>query len=260
MATDIAFALGMISLLGNRVPLSLKVFLVAVAVVDDLGAILVIALFYSDSLALPWLAGAGIIFGALLLMNRKGVSSLPVFLAGGVMLWFCILQSGIHATVAGVLLALTIPVHQNEETSMLHHLEHAIHKPVALFIMPLFALANTGIVLAGDLTSMLSEPVSVGIMCGLIFGKPIGIFIFTWLGVKLKAGTLPDGVNWPMVVGMGLLAGIGFTMSIFISGLAFESELTTDTAKISILTGSAVAAIAGLLALYFTAKPAAEKK
>lgn len=260
MATDIAFALGMISLLGNRVPISLKVFLVAVAVVDDLGAILVIALFYSNNLALPWLAGAAVVLLALLFMNKKGVNSLAGFLVGGVLLWFCILQSGIHATVAGVLLALTIPVHQNEEHSMLHRLEHSIHKPVALLIMPLFALANTGIIVSGDITSMLLEPVSLGIIFGLVLGKPIGIFVFTFLGVKLKAGTLPDGVNWPMVVGMGLLGGIGFTMSIFISGLAFDSEQTTDFAKISILAGSAIAAIGGLLALYFTTKTVAEKK
>lgn len=260
MATDIAFALGMISLLGNRVPISLKVFLVAVAVVDDMGAIMVIALFYSDNLALPWLAGAAVVLIALLFMNKKGVNSLAAFLLGGVLLWFCILQSGIHATVAGVLLALTIPVHQNEEQSMLHHLEHSIHKPVALLIMPLFALANTGIMVSGNISSMLLEPVSLGIIFGLVLGKPIGIFVFTFLGVKLKAGALPDGVNWPMVVGMGLLGGIGFTMSIFISGLAFNSELTTDFAKISILAGSAMAAVGGLLVLYFTTKPIAEKK
>lgn len=260
MATDIAFALGMISLLGNRVPVSLKVFLVAVAVVDDLGAILVIALFYSDSLSLGWLAGAAVIFSTLLFMNKKGMKSLPLFLTGGIILWVCILQSGIHATVAGVLLALTIPVNHDEQLSPLHHLEHAIQKPVALLIMPIFALANTGIVLTGDLAAMLTEPVSLGIMFGLIAGKPLGIFLFTWLGVRINAGVLPDGVNWPMVAGMGLLAGIGFTMSIFISGLAFESDLTTDTAKISILTGSAIAAIGGLLALYFTANSAAEKK
>ncbi|MBK8417197.1 MAG: Na+/H+ antiporter NhaA [Bacteroidetes bacterium] len=252
MATDIAFALGMLSLLGNRVPVALKVFLVAVAVVDDLGAILVIALFYAHGFSWMWFGAAMVTMLVLILLNRSGSHKLLYFLIPGVLLWYFILQSGIHATIAGVLLALTIPINKDEKKSMLHHIEHAINKPVALFIMPIFALANTGIILEGDLVASLTSPVSYGILAGLIIGKPVGILLFTWLSVKTGWSTLPQGVTWAMIAGAAMLGGIGFTMSIFISTLAFDEIAFTTISKISILAGSATCAILGLTFLKFT--------
>ncbi|MDR1585151.1 MAG: Na+/H+ antiporter NhaA [Prevotellaceae bacterium] len=248
-ATDIAFALGVLSLLGNRVPLALKVFLMALAVIDDLGAIVVIALFYSSSLNSLYL-GLGLgVFALLLILNKKfHITNVFVYIAGGIALWYFIFNSGIHATISGVLLAITIPIEKRSETCLSARMQHALHIPVHFIILPLFALTNTAISIKGDFANTLHEPFAAGIMLGLIFGKPLGIMLFSFLSVKTKLCSLPSGVKWKQLFGVGLLGGVGFTMSIFITMLAFgDNAHYTDGAKLTVLLSSLIAGIAGFL-------------
>jgi NhaA family Na+:H+ antiporter len=253
MATDIAFALGALSLLGARVPTPLKVFVVAFAVIDDLGAIVMIALFYTKQLSLPYLAGSLAVWVLLLVMNRsRRVHALTPYLIGGALMWVLMLKSGVHATLAGVLLAFAIPFHARDEhtPSPSHVLENWLHKPVAFIVLPVFALANTGVVLEASLWEQVMAPNGLGIMAGLIVGKPIGIVLLSALAVTLRICRLPERVNWTHLVGAGLLGGIGFTMSIFITGLAFgEQPLLVDSSKLAIFLASVLAGVLGSLVL-----------
>ncbi|MFO1388377.1 Na+/H+ antiporter NhaA [Cellvibrio sp.] len=257
MATDIAFALGALALLGNRVPSTLKIFLAALAVMDDLAAIIVIAVFYTAKLSLIYLMGAALVFLALLVFNRIfRIKKLFPYLIGGALLWFCMLQSGIHATIAGVLLALAIPFSSkdDDEESPSHRLEHLLHKPVAFIILPIFALANTGIVIGANWAQELTHNNSLGIMGGLIIGKPIGITLLSFIAVAIGICKLPSGLNWRHIFGAGMLGGIGFTMSIFITNLAFTGNAHEITAsKIAVLLASLCAGLAGYLWLRFVA-------
>ena len=249
MATDIAFALGILSLLGSSVPASLKVFLTALAVIDDLGAILIIAIFYTKTLVWSNLFIALGIFTFLLLLNRLKVRNLIPYLIGGIAMWYFMLNSGVHATITGVLLAFAIPFGNGNEKSTSYILQHFLHKPVAFIILPLFALANTAIILNSDWHEALYYNYTMGIAAGLIIGKPIGIWLFSYLSVKLKIGQLPEDLNWNTLFGVSFLGGIGFTMSIFITLLAFSDENHINNAKIMILISSLIAGIFGLLYL-----------
>ncbi len=249
MATDIAFALAVISLLGSKVPSSLKIFLAALAIVDDLIAILVIAIFYSDGLHFHYLFYALAVFGFLCVLNRLHVKSLWAYILPGVLIWYFIHHSGIHATIAGVLTAMAIPTTIGREESPLEKLEHVLHKPVNFIIMPLFALANTNISFENTSAEMIGSGLSIGIIAGLLAGKPIGIMLFSWLAVKLKAGVLPARARWSHIFGLGILGGIGFTMSIFISILSFDNSELQTAAKFSVLITSAFAGLAGYLVL-----------
>lgn len=249
MATDIAFAIGVLALLGNKVPVSLKIFLTALAIVDDLGAIIVIALFYVSDFSLLYLVSALGIFVGLLMLNRLGVRWLPFYLISGIIMWYFMLTSGIHATLAGVLLAFAIPFAGGDEQSPSYRLQHFLHKPVALFVMPLFALANTGIALTPGWLEALATPNSLGIFAGLFFGKPLGIVLFSVLAVKLGLSQWPSDVSWKHTIGAGFLGGIGFTMSIFITFLAFASPEVIESSKIAILLSSLAAGATGFLIL-----------
>ena len=258
MATDIAFALGILSLLGNKVPTSLKVFLTALAVIDDLCAILVIAIFYTKTLLWSNLFIALGIFAGLLVMNRLKVRNLIPYILGGIAMWYFMLHSGVHATITGVLLAFAIPFGNGDEKSTSYILQHALHKPVAFIILPIFALANTAIVISGDITQTLTENYSIGIALGLIVGKPLGIFFLTFIGVVLGFCKLPAELNWKHIFGVGLLGGIGFTMSIFITLLAFDNVTIINNAKLVILLSSLIAGLLGFVLLKFTLKKVAE--
>jgi NhaA family Na+:H+ antiporter len=249
MATDIAFALGILSLAGKSVPLSLKIFLTALAIIDDLGAILVIAVFYTNELSLSDLFISLGIFMALFIMGKMGVRRLIFFLVPGVFMWYFLHESGVHATISGVLLAFAIPFGGTGADSPSYRLQHALHNPVAFGIVPLFALANTGIKLEPAFYNSLVSLNSLGIIGGLVLGKPIGILSFCWLSVKMGWGALPKQVNWKQLLGAGMLAGIGFTMSIFITLLAFNEVALVNDSKIAILTASLVAALTGLFYL-----------
>jgi len=249
MATDIAFALGVLALLGNRVPISLKVFLTALAIIDDLGAIVVIALFYASDFSLLYLVLALGMFAGLLMLNRLGVHRLPFYIVPGFIMWYFMLKSGVHATIAGVLLAFAIPFGRGDEQSPSYKLQHFLHKPVAFIIMPLFALANTGIALAGNWLEGLATSNSLGIFAGLFFGKPLGIVLFSLLAVKLSLSQLPSDVFLKHIIGAGFLGGIGFTMSIFITLLAFSNPEIVQSSKISILVSSLLAGTVGFLIL-----------
>ncbi len=259
MATDIAFALGVLALLGSKIPASLKIFLTALAVMDDLGAIIVIALFYTAKLSLSYLAGALIVFIVLILMNRVlRIMALTPYLVGGALLWFLMLKSGVHATIAGVLLAFTIPysAKQDDETSPSHRLEHVLHKPVAFLILPIFALANTGIVIGSGWTEELLSTNSLGIILGLAAGKPIGIMLACSAAVALGVCRLPLDLAWRHVLGAGLLGGIGFTMSIFITNLAFPGHPEViNAAKMAILIASLISGLIGFFWLKTKGKP-----
>jgi Na+:H+ antiporter, NhaA family len=248
MATDIAFALGVLALLGKRVPLSLKLFLMTLAIIDDLGAIIVIAGFYSGELSNLSLMLAGLSIIALIVMNKLGVVKLGPYLLIGVLLWVCVLKSGVHATLAGVVLAFCIPLRtKNAETSPLLHLEHALHPWVAFGILPLFAFANAGVPLTGVTAESFTHHVPLGIAAGLLLGKTVGVFGLTWLAVKTSIAALPTGANWGQVFGVSILCGIGFTMSLFVGSLAFvpgASEFAGQD-RMGILTGSIIAAIVG---------------
>jgi NhaA family Na+:H+ antiporter len=298
MATDIAFALGVLSLLGKRVPLGLKVFLTALAIVNDLGAIIVLAIFYpTHALHFDMLLYAAIVVLLLFILNRNKVNNPVLYLIPGLFLWYFIFQSGIHATIAGVILALTIPsktvinevrfsvstkywldkfkqvsnsevevlanpeqqhiLHQMEKnvknmSPLMHKFEAGLHPLVTFFIMPVFALANAGVALSGDLFAIPVPSVATGIFFGLLCGKPLGIFLFSLAAVKMRIAELPQGTNWKQIFALGIIAGIGFTMSIFIDGLAFSNENLVNIGKAAILGTSLVAALAGCAAVYFT--------
>ncbi len=249
MATDIAFALAVINLLGNRIPSSLKIFLAALAIVDDLIAILVIAFFYSSGIELTYLyyAVAGMV--VLILMNKLNVLNPYLYLIPGVFIWYFIHHSGIHATIAGVLVAMTIPTNDTAIESPLERLEHALTKPVNFLIIPLFAFANTNITLEKEMLGGLTSGLGLGISLGLLVGKPIGILLTSFLCTKAKLSSLPEGSNWKHIIGVGLLAGIGFTMSIFIAILSFNDPEHVSEAKLSILLTSLLAGVFGYLAL-----------
>ncbi len=254
MATDIAFALGILSLLGNRVPITLKVFLTALAVIDDLAAIIIIAIFYTKTLLWTKLFIALGIFALLLVFNRMKIRNLMPYIIGGVLMWYFMLQSGVHATITGVLLAFAIPFGNGNEKSTSYILQHYLHKPVAFIILPIFALANTAIVFSGDITQILTENYSLGIALGLIVGKPLGIFGFTYLAVTFGLCQLPDELNWKSILGVGFLGGIGFTMSIFIALLAFDNEDLINNSKLVILISSLTAGLLGFLTLKLALK------
>lgn len=296
-ATDIAFAIGILSLLGRRVPAGLKVFLTALAIADDMGAIVVIALFYTANFSMMWLLIGLAVFGLLLLANKLNIYSTYVYILLGALLWIALYNAGIHPTIAGVLAAIAIPAlnrikgkememsvkqylsefsasfrsnkhplaNQKEQQGIyaiekatrqaqtpLKRLEDKLHPWVAYFIMPLFALANAGVILKGDVIGAFSESITLGIILGLVFGKPIGITLLSFLAVKLHLADLPEGVNWRKIIGAGMLGGIGFTMSFFITGLAFTDSALIDLAKIGILSASAIAGIGGYIILRST--------
>ena len=252
MATDIAFALGILSLLGNRVPTSLKIFLTALAVIDDLGAIMIIAIFYTKALFWSNLIIALCIFSFLLVLNRLKVRNLIPYLIGGVFMWYFMLHSGVHATITGVLLAFAIPFGNGGEKSTSYILQHFLHKPVAFIILPIFALANTAIVIGTDFTTIITQNYSIGIALGLIIGKPLGIITILFIAIKLGWCKLPNDLNWKSILGVGFLAGIGFTMSIFITLLAFENETIINNAKFIILLASLLAGLIGFISLKLT--------
>ena len=255
-ATDIAFSIGVLSLLGSRVPVSLKVFLVALAIIDDLGAIVIIAFFYSTELQYSYLLLMLITFIALLLLNKFGVKKFTPFFFIGLLLWYFTHGSGIHSTISGVLLATTIPHQKNEKDySLLLKLEHMLSPYVAFGIMPLFALANAGVILKGSSFNSLLAPVPLGILCGLFFGKQVGVFLFSFISVKLKIAEMPSNSNWLKFYGVGILTGIGFTMSLFVGNLAFvDYSNQMDGVKIGVLTGSFLSAIVGYFMLLMVTK------
>ena len=254
-ATDIAFALGVLALLGSRVPVSLKIFLTALAILDDLGAVLIIAMFYTADLSLQWLGLAGVVLVILAGCNRAGVTSLVIYLVLGAMLWFFVLKSGVHATLAGVALALTVPLRASlavpdHPASPLHRLEHAVHPWAAFLIVPLFGFANAGVSLSGISAAALLHPVTLGVASGLFFGKQVGIFLSIWATVKLGLARRPDGSSWPQIYGISVLAGVGFTMSLFVGMLAFPaSPELQDAVKVGVLAGSLISALGGMLVL-----------
>jgi len=246
-ATDIAFALGVLALLGNRVPVALKVFLLALAILDDLGAIVIIAVFYTAELSLFSLAIGALCTAVLVTMNRVGVRRIAPYLLVGLVMWVCVLKSGVHATLAGVVIALTIPLRADGDgaASPLHQLEHGLQPWVAFFVMPMFAFANAGVHLAGLSVADLLAPVPLGIALGLFVGKQLGVFAFAWAGARLGIARLPDGVSWAQIYGAALLAGIGFTMSLFIGTLAFAGPEHAAAVRLGVLAGSLMSGIAG---------------
>jgi len=254
MATDIAFAIGILSLLGSRVPLSLKIFLTALAVIDDLGAIIIIAVFYSKSLSLTNLIIALSIFLLMIVLNRLKVKNLIPYLAGGLVMWYFMLNSGVHPTITGVLLAFVIPFGDGGEKSPSYLLQHFLHKPVAFLILPLFAMANTCLIIGGNLLEGLNQPYSIGIISGLVAGKPLGVLLFSFIAVMLGLSSLPSDLKWKNIAGAGFLAGIGFTMSIFITLLAFDDISLITNAKIAILFASLASAVSGYFLLKTTIK------
>jgi len=239
MATDIAFSLGVLSLLGKRVPVSLKIFLAALAIIDDLGAVITIGIFYTDSLNTTYLlCGLGML-AVVLLLNRLNIIKPVWYLLPGIVLWYCIFNSGVHATIAGVLMAFSMPL------KSLAKLESVLYRPVNFVIMPLFALANTAILLPADFMQAYSSTISMGVMTGLVLGKPVGIFLFSFIAIRLKIASLPSHTNYAQLWGIGILGGIGFTMSIFTSTLAYNAEALQVISKVSIISASVIAAIAG---------------
>jgi NhaA family Na+:H+ antiporter len=253
MATDIAFALGVLALLGDRVPTSLKVFLAALAIADDIGAVLVIAFFYTAQVSWISLGVGGLFFVALIAANRAGARHPLIYAVLGLGLWLAFVPSGIHATVAGVLLAITIPARQRDDSnafpaqgeSPMLRFEHALMPWNKYVIMPVFALANAGVVLGAGAARSLADPISLGVICGLVLGKPIGIVLFSWLATRSRVAAMLDGISWRQIVGVGLLGGIGFTMSLFIANLAFGATPALETAKVGILTASVASAMVG---------------
>lgn len=254
MATDIAFALGILSLLGNKVPLSLKIFLTALAIIDDLGAIIVIAIFYADNLSIIYLLSSLGVFTILLVLNKLGVNKLTPYLLLGIIMWYLMLKSGVHATISGVLLAFAIPFRKNASRNISYVLQERLHKPVAFFILPLFALANTAILLPDNVVESLTTDNSLGVILGLFIGKPLGIILFSFLSVMFGLSQLPKGTNWKLIGGAASLAGIGFTMSIFITNLAFSAENVIVESKMSIIVASTISAAMGILILAFVTK------
>jgi NhaA family Na+:H+ antiporter len=258
MATDIAFAIGILSLLGNRVPTSLKIFLTALAVMDDLGAIIVIAIFYSTSISFLNLFIALGIFGLLLILNRLKIHYIIPYLIGGGAMWFFMLNSGVHATIIGVLLAFAIPFGNGGEKTSSYRIQHFLHKPVAFIILPLFAIANTCIPIGDSWQSGFGQSNSLGIIAGLVIGKPLGIWLFSFIGVSLGLCALPTDLKWKNIIGAGFLGGIGFTMSIFITLLAFDNIDIVNNSKIAIIAASIIAGIIGFVWLRITLKTQVE--
>jgi len=245
-------------MLGDRVPVSLKVFLTALAVIDDLGAIIIIAIFYTNTILWPALIAALAIFVLLLIFRLFKIKHLLIYLSGGVFMWYFMLQSGVHATIAGVLLAFVIPFGKGDEISPSWKLQHAIHLPVSFGIVPLFALANTAIIINPDMGRIFSEYYAIGVSAGLIIGKPLGIILFSFLSVKMKLARMPEDINWKLLLGSGFLAGIGFTMSIFITILAFKDPAIISNTKFIILISSLLAGSIGFLLIRNTTRT--EKK
>lgn len=254
MATDIAFALGILSLLGKRVPLSLKIFLTALAVIDDLMAILVIAFFYTETLSWVYLLLALAVYGILLIFNRLKIQTFWIYLLGGIFMWFFMLRSGVHATIAGVLFAFALPFGDGGKKSISYKIQHILHKPVAFIILPIFALANTAVDLKISIHEALTQHYALGIALGLILGKPIGIFLFSYFSVKFKWCKLPDDLNWKTMISVGFLGGIGFTMSIFITLLAFDDATIINNSKLMILISSLIAGTVGYILLKINLK------
>jgi NhaA family Na+:H+ antiporter len=250
-ATDIAFSLAILSLLSKSVPFALKVFLTALAVVDDLGAIIVIAIFYCKDFDLLSLIYALSAFAVLIVLNKAKINNIIFYIIGGVIMWYFMHHSGVHATIAGVLLAFTIPFNKGEKTAPAHKLEHSLHNPVTFLILPLFALSNTAIAISGSFQETLTQNYSLGILLGLFVGKPLGILLFSFITVKIGLSKLMDGVNWNHIIGVGMVAGIGFTMSIFVTLLAFDNQLIINNAKLMILTASLLSGLGGYLYLRF---------
>jgi len=249
MATDIAFALGILSLAGNKIPPALKIFLTALAIIDDLGAITVIALFYTKGFSIYYFGAALLIFVLLFIAGKKKIYFIPLYIAGGIVMWYCMLQSGVHATIAGVLLAFAIPFQKEKTGGLSYQFQHILHKPVAFIILPIFALANTAIIFPDHLLGSFTSHNSMGIIAGLVLGKLAGIFLVSWLAVKTKIASLATDVNWTHLLGVSLLGGIGFTMSIFITNLAFSDGSMVTGSKMSILLASVAAAALGLFVL-----------
>lgn len=247
MATDIAFALGALTMVGRGVPTSLRVFLTALAVIDDLGAILIIAIFYTSSINWLYLAMASASFILMLVMNRLKVHQLWPYLIGGIFMWYCMHHSGVHATITGVLLAFAIPFEKGGEASVSYRLQRWLHRPVAFIVLPIFALANTSIIINSDFHLAFAGAVSAGVMAGLFVGKPLGIVMFSYTAVKSRLCKLPEDLSWRHLIGAGILGGIGFTMSIFITMLAFDDPELIDQAKISIILISVVAGFTGYI-------------
>jgi Na+:H+ antiporter, NhaA family len=255
-ATDIAFAIGVLTLLGSRVPLSLKVFLTAVAIIDDLGAIVIIALFYTSGLSVTALAGALVGVLLLVVLNRCRVVRVEAYVVVGVLIWLFVLKSGIHATLAGVVTALAIPVRDAAGGSPLQRVEHALHPWVAFLILPMFGFCNAGVSLAGASWAALAQPVTLGIALGLVVGKVVGVFGASWLAIRSGMATMPVGASTLQLLGIAMLCGIGFTMSLFIGGLAFEGQGAAwdSRVKIGVLAGSLVSAVLGVLVLLAAAR------
>jgi len=252
-ATDIAFALGILALVGSRAPLSLKILLTAIAIIDDLGAIVIIAIFYTDSLSFSALIGASVAIAGLFILNRLRVTRLAAYILLGIVLWVFTLKSGVHATLAGVVAALAIPMHGNDKDgpSMLEHLEHLLHPWVAFMILPIFAFANAGVSFSGIGLDGFVEPVKLGISVGLFVGKQLGVFLMLFLGIKLGLSAMPRDTNWAQLYGVSLLCGVGFTMSLFIGSLAFEHTSFEVPIRLGVLTGSILSAVCGYLLLRF---------
>ena len=250
-ATDIAFSLAVLLIIGKSVPLSLKVFLLSLAIIDDLGAVLIIAFFYTAEISSVYLLYSLIVFGLLIVVNLSGNQKMYIYMILGIFLWYFVLKSGVHATIAGVLLATTIPnnVENNVDHSMLKHLEHKLHNFVGILVLPVFAFFNSDINFSDVTMSSVYSPLSMGVILGLLLGKPIGITLFTYVGMKTKLFSLPENVTLKDVFGLSLLCGIGFTMSLFINGLAFTETYLIDSSKLGIFIGSIVSAIAGYLIL-----------
>nr|CRH07123.1 Na(+)/H(+) antiporter nhaA 2 [Candidatus Magnetococcus massalia] len=263
-ATDIAFALGILALLGKRVPVAIKLFLLTLAIIDDLAAIIIIALFYTSDLSMGSLYMASGALTLLALMNLFGVRAISSYAIIGTILWVAVLKSGVHATLAGVAVAMAIPLNKDEQGhSPAYQMEHDLHHMVGLFILPLFAFANAGVSLAGLSPTVLLEPVPLGIALGLIMGKQLGVFGFVWLAIKMRLAKLPEGFNWRQLYGVALLCGVGFTMSLFISSLAFEHSGAAAVsgvpeaghARLGILAGSTLSGLLGYLVLRWSLKP-----
>ncbi len=254
-ATDIAFAMGVLGLLGNRVPTSLRLFLLTVAIVDDIGAVMVIAVFYTPTIEMIWLVAAVVVFGLMVGLNRMRVSVLWPYILMAVVLWYCVLNTGVHATIAGVLAALTIPLHRRDGNSMLEKLEHNLAPWSAYLVVPVFGFANAGVALTGMGADALLAPLPIAIAAGLVIGKQVGIFTTVFIADKSGFAPRPENANWPEIWGISILCGIGFTMSLFIGGLAFPNQPAfIEEAKIGILAGSAVSAIIGFIVLRLTTK------
>jgi len=254
MATDIAFSLGILSLMGKKIPPTIKIFLTALAIIDDLGAVIIIAIFYTKNFSAMNLLIALGIFLFLLVLNKLNIFKIWIYIIAGIFMWYFMLKSGVHATISGVLLAFALPFRKKDQNHPSNRLLHALHNPVNFIIVPLFALANTGLLLEQGWFSHLHSKNSLGIIGGLVIGKPLGIIMSCFIAIKLKWCSLPDSMNWQLLFGAGALAGIGFTMSIFITNLAYTENMSlVQDSKIAVLIASFVAMIAGFLILFFSA-------